>query len=353
MTFDEVIMTYEMKIIGNRDENGYPLFLCLHGGGQSDTPELNNSQWKEMGLYYLEGVTNGIYVNPRGVRDTWDTHFNPESYPLYDRLIMNMIAFYDADPNRVYLTGFSAGGDGVYAIIARMSDRFAAANMSAGHPNGVSLKNLYNTPLILQVGENDSEYNRNTATAQYNEILDNYQIEFDGGYPHKCFIHKSKPHNFFDNKIMLQEVMENCGSWLKSGESSVCNTDTNAIHLLEKFVRDPIPKKIVWDLSHRADKRNMKSFYWLSADLNIKEGLIIASYDRGSNSINVEKCTAKGEISFLINEDMLDVFSPIKIKLPTNSISVKVMANYDLLYETMVERGDYNYQFVAKITINL
>ena len=33
---------------------------------------------------------------------------------MYDRLIENMIAFYEADPNRVYITGYSAGADGVY-----------------------------------------------------------------------------------------------------------------------------------------------------------------------------------------------------------------------------------------------
>ena len=76
------------------------------------------------------------------VRDTWDCHFNPESYPLYDRLIENLIAFYDVDPNRVYLMGFSAGGDGVYGVTSKMADRFAAANMSAGHPNGLPLWNL-------------------------------------------------------------------------------------------------------------------------------------------------------------------------------------------------------------------
>jgi poly(3-hydroxybutyrate) depolymerase len=35
-----------------------------------------------------------------------------ESYPLYDRLITNMVLFEGVDPERVYLLGFSAGGDG-------------------------------------------------------------------------------------------------------------------------------------------------------------------------------------------------------------------------------------------------
>ena len=100
MAYGEVSMKYGMQIKGDPDEQGYPLYIALHGGGASDTPEINNQQWTQMALYYNKNVKNGIYINPRGVRDTWDTHGNPESYPLYDRLIENMIAFYDVDPNR-------------------------------------------------------------------------------------------------------------------------------------------------------------------------------------------------------------------------------------------------------------
>ena len=86
-----------------------------------------------------------------------------------------MILTMEVDPNRVYLLGFSAGGDGVYAIVPRMADRFAAANMSAGHPNGISLLNLYNLPIQLQAGEFDDAYDRNTVTADYGMKLDALQ----------------------------------------------------------------------------------------------------------------------------------------------------------------------------------
>lgn len=351
MTFGDVTMKYGMKTIGQPTENGYPLFIALHGGGGSDSPDLNNSQWDHMSFYYLKGITNGIYLYPRGVRDTWDTHFNPESYPLYDRLITNMIAFYDVDPNRVYLTGYSAGGDGVYAIVARMADRFSASNMSAGHPNGVPLYNIYNMPIILQVGEFDKDYKRNITTAQYSKLLDNYQEEIGDGFIHKCFIHKQKPHNFYDNRIEKQNVIEDCNLWIETGESSTMNVDTNAIHLLECYIRNPIPKRVVWDLSQRADKRSVKSFYWLNCESDIRNGKIIASFDKDTNSIVVESCSVKGQISFLLNNDMLDLFAPITIKTPQRNGFVNVIPNYELLYDTTIERGDYNFQFVAKINM--
>ncbi|MBQ2881179.1 MAG: hypothetical protein IJE40_02820, partial [Clostridia bacterium] len=126
MPFGEVTMRYGMSVMGEPDENGYPLYIALHGGGHSDTPDMNNSQWEHMKVYYRDGVKNGIYVACRGVRDTWNAHANPESYPLYDELISNMVLFNNVDPNRVYIMGFSCGGDGVYMVTPSMADRFAA-----------------------------------------------------------------------------------------------------------------------------------------------------------------------------------------------------------------------------------
>jgi hypothetical protein len=65
-------------------------------------------------VYYRDCVDHGIVVAPRGCQDTWDLHFCGPSFALYDRLIENMICFLDVDPDKVYILGFSAGGDGVY-----------------------------------------------------------------------------------------------------------------------------------------------------------------------------------------------------------------------------------------------
>ncbi|MBD5459776.1 MAG: hypothetical protein HDR26_02365 [Lachnospiraceae bacterium] len=351
MTFGEATMKYGILVLGDPGESGYPVYIALHGGGQSDTPTMNDSQWMQMGMYYKDSVRNGIYVYPRGVRDTWDCHFNPESYPLYDRLIENLIAFYDADPNRIYLTGFSAGGDGVYAIVAKMADRFGAANMSAGHPNGLPLWNLYNMPIQLQVGEKDADYDRNICTAQYGLLLDSYQEQLGGGYIHNTYIHKGAGHNFYDNTGARQKVMEDSAQWLETGESPVVEVNANAVRFMEQYVRDPLPERVVWDLSQRADQRTGESFYWLRADRQLTEGRIIASYDRESNSVNVEECSVAGEITILLSNDMLDLFSPITINTPAGSQTVTVTPDFDLLYETTAERGDYNYQFAAKITV--
>ena len=77
-------------------------------------------------------------------------------------------------PNRVYLLGFSAGGDGVYAIAPRMADRFAAVNQSSGHPNGVTLLNNANLPTCIQSGIRDTMFSpkRSVASAGFDQQLE-------------------------------------------------------------------------------------------------------------------------------------------------------------------------------------
>ena len=351
MAYGEVSMKYGMQIKGDPDEQGYPLYIALHGGGASDTPEINNQQWTQMALYYNKNVKNGIYINPRGVRDTWDTHGNPESYPLYDRLIENMIAFYDVDPNRVYLLGFSAGGDGVYMITPKMTDRFAAANMSAGHPNGVNLANLYNMPIQLQVGILDTAYNRNTVTAEYDAVLDKLAQTYGGGYLHNVFIHTQYGHNFYDNRTLEQEVLADPVAWLENGDTTSVMANTNAIEYLKQYTRTALPERIVWEFTNRANLREVESFYWLSASYDVTEGVIIASYDKTTNSITIEENSANGPVTVLISNDMLDVFAPITVNTPNKSYEVTVTPDYELLKRTTYERGDKNYQFITSITI--
>ena len=351
MVYGEVTMKYGMQIKGDPDENGYPLYIALHGGGSSDTPTINDQQWSHMSIYYVQSVKNGIYINPRGVRDTWDTHANPESYPLYDRLIENMIAFYNVDPNRVYLVGFSAGGDGVYMITPKMTDRFAAANMSAGHPNGINLANLYNMPIQLQVGMLDTAYNRHTVTAEYDAVLDKLAETYGDGYEHNVFVHTQYGHNFYDNKLAQQEVLKDPVAWLETGDTETVTANTNAIHFLRDYTRTALPERIVWEFTNRANMRDVESFYWLSASYDVTEGVIIASYDKATNSITIEENSANGPVKVLISNDMLDVFSPITVNTPEGSYEVTVTPDYELLKSTTYERGDKNYQFVASIVI--
>ena len=353
MKFGEVSMRYGIKVIGEPGENGYPLYVAMHGGGYGETPHMNDSQWEHMGIYYAESVKSGVYVNPRGVRDTWDTHGNPESFPLYDRLIENMILFYNVDPNRVYFLGFSAGGDGVYIISPRMADRMAATHMSAGHHNGTSVWNLRNTPIQLQVGINDAAYGRNKVTVEYQVKLDGMEKQY-GGYVHNTFVHLDKGHNFYDNHPTdEQRVLDDNYAWLENDTLSERVTDTNAIRFLEKFTRNPLPERIVWDLGNRAPLRSVESFYWVKAAKDQTEGFLVVDLDKKTNSVIVGEDTTVKNFTLLLNDDMLDLDQPVRIVTPKGETTVTVERSAEVLAATTKERGDKNYQFSAEVTVEV
>ena len=65
------------------------------------------------------------------------------------------------DPNKVFISGYSAGGDGVYHMGPILADWWAGAAMMAGHPNNSEFFNLRNCPFSIQMGGKDAAYNRN------------------------------------------------------------------------------------------------------------------------------------------------------------------------------------------------
>jgi hypothetical protein len=235
LTHGDVVLRYREETIGARPPEGYPLYLALHGGGGAP-PALNDDQWAQMQRYYRASVDAGVYVAPRGVSDTWDLHFRPASYALYDRLIEDALVFADVDPDRVYLLGYSAGGDGVYQLAPRLTSRLAAASMSAGHPNGVALDNLYHLPFAITVGERDDAYDRNTGRRRVlRATRARWLAAHPGGYarrvlrPPRAAAQRARQRPACHARI---EVLADPAAWLARGDRTPRAVDTNAIRWL-------------------------------------------------------------------------------------------------------------------------
>jgi dienelactone hydrolase len=337
----DVEMKYTLTVMGIKPKEGFPLYIALHGGGGAPKA-VNDGQWQQMGFYYLQSVKTGVYVATRGIRDTWNTHFNDESYPMYDTLIRHLIAEHNVDPNRVYLLGYSAGGDGVYQITPRMADRFAAVNMSAGHHNGVSLINVCNVPFAIQMGEMDAAYKRNESAIAYNKSLDEFEKAFPGHYVHALFLHAGKPHNFLDNhpKSEHQSVILNSEQEKKN---------TNAIDWLSAFKRDPYPALVRWDLGTRSPLRATKAFYWLETDA--KAGRIEASLDRTSRTITLTTENVTEPVTILLNKKMISFDAPITLVCNGKKQIVKPTVSAETQKRTLADRGDPFYQFDMEVKL--
>ncbi len=165
---DGLRMPIWYQAYGEKPKGGRSLFISMHGGGGAP-PEVNSQQWENQKRLYRPA--EGVYLAPRAPTDTWNLWHQGHIDRFFDRLIADLVVIEGVDPDRVYLMGYSAGGDGVYQLAPRMADRFAAAAMMAGHPNETKPDGLRNLPFALWMGGNDGAYNRNGVARQWGEAL--------------------------------------------------------------------------------------------------------------------------------------------------------------------------------------
>lgn len=364
-------MRFSLEKRGVQGPSGYPVYIALHGGGGAPA-YVNDSQWQHMKIYYRDSVENGIYIAPRGISDTWNLHFMDESYALYDRLIENLIAYEGADPNRIYLLGFSAGGDGVYQVVPRMPDRFAAANMSAGHHNSIRFDNLLNTPFLLQVGERDGAYNRNKVAAENYGTLSDLKARYQG-FVHDLFIHANGNHNgWYDNDASGSDhpIIKNPTAWLLSNDRTQESKNTNAIHWLKNYQRASLPLKLIWDLSTRSPRaqtwgaqyvtnasavsETRDLFYWLALDKAVDAGRIEAQINREDNAVVLNEVSGISTFKILLSNEIFDFSRPVKVIWKGVKIAeVSPKAKMSVMARSLLERGDRSFMFQDEIKIEL
>lgn len=208
-----------------------------------------------------------------------------------------MVALHDVNLNRVYLMGYSAGGDGVYQVAPRMADYWAAAAMMAGHPNETSPLGLRNLPFAIHVGERDSGFNRNKVALKWKDKLSALQKEDRSGYIHFVRIHTGRGH------------------WMN-------REDAVALDWMAKHTRQPLPKRIVW----KQDNVVHDSFYWLSLPA-------------GQAAARMEiKATVKGQVVELSGPAGKRVEINLSDALVNLKIPVKIMSKGKELFSGKLNR---------------
>ncbi|MFT3789423.1 MAG: transglutaminase domain-containing protein [Tepidisphaeraceae bacterium] len=238
-------------------------------------------------------------------------------------MICELVALGEVNPDRVYLIGYSAGGDGVYQLAPRMADRWAAVGMMAGHPNETVPIGLRNIGFALHVGANDNGYGRNTVAAQWKQLLADAHRTDPAGYKNQIQLHNGRSH------------------WMNHEE-------TSALPFMQGFTRDPLPAKVVW----KQDDVTHDRLYWLAVPKGTAKtgSLIIAR--RAGQTIDIDTAVNVPVVTILLNDDMLDLDQPVIVRMAgVERFNGVVPRSKQIIRETLAERGDRKLAFCALIDL--
>ena len=318
--YPDLEMKYDFKTFGKKPKGGHSLFISMHGGGGTRA-SVNDQQWKnQINLYKPK---EGIYLAPRAPTDTWDLWHMTHIDPFFDRIIENFVATGDVNPNRIYLLGYSAGGDGAYQLGPRMADRFAAVSMMAGHPNDAKPEGLRNLPFAIFMGGKDKAYNRNKKAANWKRHLSELKAGDEDGYDH------------------LVEIYPDKGHWMG-------RKDAAAIPWMLERTRNPWPNKVVW----RQDNVTHDRSYWLSVPKGTAQKKVTLTATVEGQKISVESTEVKS-FRIWLSDELLDLDKEIELVVNGKAESKQVTRSEAAIEQSLESRFDKPMMATAFIDVSI
>ena len=321
ISHDSIKLACACRVFGAAPKDGRSLYISMHGGGHCPK-EVNDEQW--INQIYLYEPAEGVYIAPRAPWNTSDLWHRKGLDEMLEDVIRACVVFEGVNPNKVYLMGYSAGGDGVWRLAPRMADKWAAASMMAGHPGESSQINLINTPYMIWMGEHDHYYNRNTLAKEKSQVMDSLSAAHPGKYIHS------------------NNIIEGKGHWMD-------RVDTAAIGWMAQYRRAPYPKQIVW----RQEFVTREHFYWLTAPADeVEQGkTVIANID--GNDINIAQCDYS-KLTIYLNDHLVDLDKKVTIRHNGKKIArVKPRRTIANLHHSLNLRNDRNYAFPCIIEVKM
>lgn len=176
MILDSVEREYWVHVPESYDSTqAVPLVFMLHGTSGNGEKFYDGSGWKELGeeegfiSVFPSSMRYCIITDSTIVRTTkWNTppesefHFCPGEHPKDDILFLRAIILtmrqkFNIDTSRIYLNGFSNGGQMAAKCAVMMSDVLAAVVMNAGsyYLDDTTYTPLQKIPLLFQIGNED------------------------------------------------------------------------------------------------------------------------------------------------------------------------------------------------------
>lgn len=327
-------LRFAINTFGAAPADGHSLFISLHDGGDAPAA-INDEKWLNQ-IYIssnnpkLYNIREGVVIVPRAPTNATNMWYTKDIDDLMDKLIRAAVIFANVNPNKVYLMGYGAGGDGVYRLASRMAEKWAAVSASAGCPGNTSPENFRNVGVAISAGALDTYNEIDLAVPALQTKLDNFQKTDADAYHHQV--------NIFANKAQWMDL-----------------EDRIAVSFMATFKRQPYPEKVIWV----QNSVNPKLYsYWLgigNADATLTQSYnnphmaIVAT--RNGNNINIESNFAN-ELKIFLSDKMVNLDLPISISYQGKEIfNGLVKRSAAVIEATTSERKDSNYIFNAEITV--
>lgn len=345
----EFVMPYVLLQRGEKPAKGWPLWICLHGGGGNDAAEgphawdVNTREWNaQKRLYERVYRGDGLWFVPRMADDRKGRWWFAHNQIAFARVIERAILFREVDPDRVHLIGISEGGYGAIRFAGNRPDRFASCGgMAAAEPLSTSPpENMRNVALRIDIGEKDTMFDRIGLARRMGERLGELRAEDPQGYDFVLNVQEGRGHGI-DYALTPP--------WAATK------------------VRDARPSRVVWHVVPFDGEVELRHHWLAFAERPVRLPLVVSATLAGQTlSITSEfgpdtaasegEKAAPGEATLLVrlDDELVDLDQPIELVVDgVAQGAVRVPRSASVLARTLEERCDPRTAFCGELRIPL
>lgn len=346
---ENALMPYYFIKKGDMSDEGYPLFLYMHGSG-------NKEQEWETGYKLCAGFEDSPSAHfvpqiPNGYGELYRWAIQSKQW-AWEKLLRLAFVNGGYDANRVYFFGISEGGYGSQRLASFYADYLAGAGpMAGGEPlKNAPMENLANIAFSLRTGERDYGFARNYMTYNAAMTIDS--------------LRKSHPEHY---KFFI-ELMPGMGHGIDYSPTTPW---------LRKFKRNPHPKYFYWE-DYDMYGRHRTGFYNIKVNESSRENdeqrtCYEVQMDNNVITLNVNNVeyttieaiygipmmfskkytpATKGNITIFLNEELFDFSKPVKVVINGKEVFNNVVKpTLKAMVESCAEYFDPERLFPASIDV--
>ena len=177
--FAGITLPYRELDLNQEMDGASVLVIQLHGGsarGNDNIAQLNATAVDCVEQYLVEHGMKAIFLLPQCAADrVWNESPRSVATPM-TVVLRNWILYFlsqnDVDTDRIYITGYSAGGSGTWRMLNDNTTTFAAACIAAANPIMVTAENVKETPVYAIAGSDDNIMDATRISDFVNSVIE-------------------------------------------------------------------------------------------------------------------------------------------------------------------------------------